>query len=107
MKPLLAALLLAGAARAEEVPRLAGLFVQGEHRAAIFESPPGQMLTVREGEGVGSYRVRAIGQRGVELEQRGRTMLVTPIGSDAARAPVDTGGATFGLVVNRQIENDE
>jgi hypothetical protein len=78
------------------LPRLTGIVVMPGRRIALFEG-----AAVQEGEQVAAYTVRTISADGVWLEGEGRSfaLLPTPLGADA-RAPADTGGGTFGLVVN-------
>ena len=78
------------------LPRLTGIMVAPGRRVALFEG-----AAVQEGEQVAAYTVRTISADGVWLEGEGRSfaLLPTPLGADA-RAPADTGGGTFGLVVN-------
>ena len=78
------------------LPRLTGIVVAPGRRVALFEG-----AAVQEGERIAAYTVRTISADGVWLEGEGRSfaLLPTPLGADA-RAPADTGGGTFGLVVN-------
>jgi len=78
------------------LPRLTGIVVVPGRRVALFEGS-----AVQEGERIAAYTVRTSSADGVWLEGEGRSfaLLPTPLGADA-RAPADTGGGTFGLVVN-------
>jgi hypothetical protein len=98
-----AAWLLAGsAARAADLPRLAGVVVSPHHRMALFEAGSGLVTQVAEGDRVDGYTVQAIGPGGVQLERDGsRVMLLpAPSGNAVVPKPIDTGGVTFGLVLH-------
>ena len=86
------------------LPRLSGVIIGPAHRTAIFEQPAGGPSAVEEGEQVAGYLVRMIRPDGVLVESEGRsyTIAPSPLGAGARLAPADTGGATFGLVVNPQ-----
>ena len=102
----LAAALLAAAlppAHAQGVPqglpRLTGTVVGPARRTAVFEG-----AAVDEGDDIAGYVVRLVRPNSVQLEGKGQSwnLAPTPLGMAARPAPVDIGGVTFGLVVNRQ-----
>jgi hypothetical protein len=92
---------------APELPRLTGIVIAGQHRVAIFESSPGVATAVEEGESIATYVVRVVGLDGVQVERDGRRFALALTGSTQAPTPVDTGGVTFGLVVNPQGPPDD
>ncbi len=92
---------------AGELPRLAGTVIAPGHRAALFDTGSGVMIPAGEGESVGGYVVRSIGRGGVRLERDGQTTMLRPSAAGAPPAPVDTGGATFGLVLRAQPRPDD
>ena len=68
----------------------------------MFATPSGNHETIAEGEAFGPYVVRSVRPDGVRIERGGiGTELQTrqPGVTDAGRTP-DTGGVTFGLLVN-------
>ena len=106
---LLAPLLLANLAQAQPAPqpappRLTGIVVTPERRVAMFQDASGAIESAEEGTLAFGYLVQSIRADRAVLERDGRaTMLVpTPLGG-TSRLPPDTGGATFGLVVNPQL----
>lgn len=84
------------------LPRLTGIVTAPSGRAAIFESAGGQQSAVQEGEQVGIWTVRLIRPDAVQLDGDGRSLTVAPSprGTAMQERPADTGGVTFGLVVN-------
>ena len=101
-----------GGARAQappspEPPRLTGIIIAGPRRVAIFDSPPGQPTSVQEGETIAAYTVRRIGPGGVQVEREGRRIALALTQSAQPATPVDTGGVTFGLVVNPRRSPDD
>lgn len=94
--------LLPAQAQSGPPPRLTGIVISPYQRAAIFESEPGVPKLVKEGEDIAAYTVRSIQPDGVQVERGGQafTLQPTALGVTAQAMPVDTGGATFGLVVN-------
>ena len=109
MRPLLAAVLAAlvpALAAAQDIPpglpRLTGIVIGPAQRTAIFEAAAGQPSSVEEGGSIASYVVRLIRPNTVQVEAGGRsyTIAPAPLGSAARAMPADTGGGTFGLVVN-------
>ncbi len=97
----------AGAQAPPDPPRLTGIIIAGPRRVAIFDSPPGQPTSVQEGETVAAYTVRLIGPAGVQVEREGRRISLALTQSAQPAAPVDTGGVTFGLVVNPRRPPDD
>ena len=97
----------AQASSAAEPPRLTGIVIAGPHRVAIFDSPPGQSTAVEEGETVAAYTVRRIGPAGVQVERDGRRVALSLSQSAQPATPVDTGGVTFGQVVNPRRPPDD
>lgn len=90
-----------------DLPRLTGIVIAGPQRVAIFDGPPGLTTAVEEGETIAAYTVRFIGPAGVQLEREGRRVALTLSQSEQAAVPVDTGGVTFGKVVNPQGPPDD
>lgn len=90
-----------------ELPRLTGIVIAGPHRVAIFDSPPGQSISAEEGETVAAYTVRRIGPAGVQVEREGRKIVLALTQSAQPATPVDTGGVTFGRVVNPRRPPDD
>ncbi len=88
-------------------PRLTGIIIAGPRRVAIFDSPPGQPTSVQEGETVAAYTVRLIGPGGVQVEREGRRIALALTQSAQPAVPVDTGGVTFGQVVNPRRPPDD
>lgn len=103
----LAVLLGAGVASAEELPRLTGTVVAPGHRAALFVAGSGVVTPVEEGESVGGYVVRAIGPGGVQLERDGKRVLLAPGRAEAVAAPPTPSGVTFGLALRPQPPVDD
>lgn len=97
----LAALLPGGAAEAgPDLPRLTGIIVSSDRSAAIFEDARGIITTLSEGETMEGLTVQSIGPQGVRLVGPNRTVMIRPTPSGIVADPVDTGGVTFGLIVN-------
>jgi len=90
-----------------EPPRLTGIVIAGQHRVAIFDNPPGQSTAVEEGEVIAAYTVRLIRPAGVQVERDGRKVVLSLTQSAQPVTPVDTGGVTFGLVVNPRRPPDD
>ena len=105
--PVVAALLAASAARAGELPRLAGTVVSPSQRIALFQAGPGGALAVGIGEDVGGYVVREIGPGRVQLDRSDRHVTVSIGGAAAPSGPPDPGGVAFGLVLHRQGPADD
>ncbi len=106
----LAAWLLGAAApkpSAQDLPRLTGIVVSDERSAAIFEDGSGAITILGEGETLQSMTVQSIGPQGVRLVGPSRTLMLRPTASGTPAGPVDTGGVTFGLVVNEQGPPDD
>ena len=106
----LAALLLGAAApkqAAPDLPRLTGIVVSDKRSTAIFEDGSGAITTLGEGETLQSMTVQSIGPQGVRLVGPSRTLMLRPTASGAPAVTVDTGGVTFGLVVNAQGPPDD
>ena len=90
-------------AQQPDLPRLTGIVVAPDYRAAIFEGTAGLPSNVREAERIGPYVVRTIRPDAVWVERDGTAVELLLRSSGPARSvPADTGGVTFGLVVNRQ-----
>ena len=99
-------MMLAGHAAAQTAgpPRLTGVVLTPERRVAMFEDASGATEAAEEGALVFGYLVRSIRRDQTILERDGRALMLvpTPAGTTAARLPADTGGVTFGLIVNPQ-----
>lgn len=102
---LFAVLCLTGSALAQQpdLPRLTGIVIAPNYRAAIFEGTAGLPSNVQEAERIGPYVIRTIRSDAVWVERDGNAVELALRSSGPARSvPADTGGVTFGLVVNRQ-----
>lgn len=101
-------LLLAAAAPAPDAPpRLAGVVVTPDYRAALFERQGGGLETVQEGEAITGFAVRTIGRDGVVLERAGRTLTLQPGAPATGSPPADPGGVTFGVQIRPQGPPDD
>ena len=89
------------------LPRLCGIVVSSRDRMAIFETAPGVTIAAAEGEQVGPYLIRGIAGHEVRVDQGERGLTLTIVGSGRLPEAVDTGGATFGLMVNPQGPPDD
>ena len=101
----LAVLCLTGPALAQQadLPRLSGIVIAPNYRAAIFETTGGLPSNVQEAERIGPYVIRTIQPAAVWVELDGTAVELVLRSSGPARSvPADTGGVTFGLAVNRQ-----
>jgi len=102
---------VAGAAQAEPAgpPRLTGIVVTPERRIAIFGDAGGAIEWAEEGTLAFGYLVRSIRRDQTVLERDGRAIMLvpTPLGAPTGRLAPDTGGVTFGLVINpRRLAED-
>ncbi len=72
-------------------PRLAGVVVGPDHRAAIFASPDGSWVVAGEGDTVGGFTVLRIVPGGTEVAGPDDRLLLVPVPA-AASAHVPPGG---------------
>ena len=84
----------------DAAPRLTGVVLAAGHRTAIFQDKDGATVAVGEGDTLDGLLIQRIEAAGVQASARGRLVFIGLAGASAATLPADTGGVTFGLVVN-------
>ena len=98
---LLLLLLLLGAAPAlADPPRLRGIVTGGGDRVAVLGFTAGGTVPLREGEQAEGFTVRRILPDRVILDGEGQVLELRFEATQGAPPVADTGGVTFGLVVN-------
>jgi type II secretory pathway component PulC len=79
----------------DNMPRLTGIIANSERRVAVFQPTGEKPKALKEGDSIGGWTIRSIGQRQVVFEKNGGMMTIEPsknsstVGAATSPAPQD------------------